>query len=156
MKDLVQSDWEYTESQAPPRWRNVFPLGFICGLLVGVIATGIAWSLVEGRSSLSRALPSSLQSPKDRLVGKWTSENGKCIEEYLKDGTCIFTGNTESFLGGSASGRYRWIDETRIAVTLSGLFAIAGTQVGTVAFQDDQLIITSPEGNRSTSRRVRE
>jgi hypothetical protein len=153
---LAQTEREYGDMQAIPRQRKAFLPGFVCGLLVGAIATGTAWFLVEGRSGLSCALPSSLQSPKNRIVGKWvSSRNEKQTLEFSKDGTFIAVGKGLMGEGETLGGRYRWMDETRIVATMSGFYALAGDVVFAVEFQDDQLILTDPGRSRDAYRRIR-
>lgn len=91
-------------------------------------------------SSVSEA--SNLQS---RIIGKWVEVDGDEKIEFLKDGTVIIVSK-----GFSGVGDYRFIDENRLRMNISGFWGIAGAQVFEISIdKEGHLIIKEPDGKVS-------
>jgi hypothetical protein len=81
------------------------------------------------------------------ILGKW--ESGAESMEFFKDGTVSVVSG-----GMSLGGTYKFVDDERVKIDLSGFGALAGPLVLKVKVSRNNLTVTNSKGNVSTYQRV--
>lgn len=88
-------------------------------------------------------------SIKGSIIGKWLEINGTEAIEFSRDGTASFVDK-----GVLLTGKYRFVEDTRIELELSGNIPWTSPQTVEVALTKGELTLVQQQGKTSRYRRA--